>query len=287
MKKIIFTGLLILTFAGAVTAQLTLQGLVAYYPFNNGSANDESGNGNHGTVFGATPTADRFGNPISALDFDGVDDYVSVPISTSTIFTIAAWLNPDTDNPEISQIFNKEGEFSFQYRSLSVTGNKLAQYTYQGDLLFSNTDLSVNDWNFVTIIHTPDTAMFYLNAMSDGGGATSPRSLSGEHYIGGRAGGAASLHLDGIIDDVRIYNRALTEAEILLLYECGQPFIDPRDGQTYNTILIGSQCWMAENLNIGTMINGSQNMNDDGIIEKYCYGNNTSRCDEYGGLYQW
>jgi len=69
--------------------------------------------------------------------------------------------------------------------------------------------------------------------------------------------------------------------------QCGDPFTDPRDGQTYNTVQIGDQCWMAENLNIGTMINGSGNMSDDGIIEKYCYDNNTANCDEYGGLYQW
>ncbi len=44
---------------------------------------------------------------------------------------------------------------------------------------------------------------------------------------------------------------------------------------------------MAENLNIGTMINGSSNQTDNGTIEKYCYNNSTSNCDTYGGLYQW
>jgi uncharacterized protein (TIGR02145 family) len=44
---------------------------------------------------------------------------------------------------------------------------------------------------------------------------------------------------------------------------------------------------MAENLNIGTMINGSSNQTDNSTIEKYCYDNNTSNCDTYGGLYQW
>jgi uncharacterized protein (TIGR02145 family) len=68
---------------------------------------------------------------------------------------------------------------------------------------------------------------------------------------------------------------------------CGDPFTDPRDGQTYETVLIGDQCWMAENINIGEMIIGSVQMNDNGLIEKYCYGNNPAKCDEYGGLYQW
>jgi len=59
------------------------------------------------------------------------------------------------------------------------------------------------------------------------------------------------------------------------------------DGQIYNTVQIGTQCWMAENLNIGTMINGSENQTNNGTIEKYCYANITSNCDAYGGLYQW
>ena len=68
-------------------------------------------------------------------------------------------------------------------------------------------------------------------------------------------------------------------------FTCGDPFTDKRNDEVYNTVLIGEQCWMAENLNIGTMISG--NMTNNGVIEKYCYGNNTANCDEYGGLYQW
>lgn len=59
------------------------------------------------------------------------------------------------------------------------------------------------------------------------------------------------------------------------------------EGQTYNTVLIGSQCWMKENLNVGTMINGNQSQANNGVIEKYCYNNNASNCETYGGLYQW
>lgn len=68
---------------------------------------------------------------------------------------------------------------------------------------------------------------------------------------------------------------------------CGEPIIDSRDGKSYNTVLIGTQCWMADNLNIGTMINSSINQIDNEIIEKYCYDNDLSNCNIYGGLYQW
>ena len=70
-------------------------------------------------------------------------------------------------------------------------------------------------------------------------------------------------------------------------YLCGDPLRDFRDGQSYITVQIGTQCWMAENLNIGTMINGNSPQNDNDTIEKYCYGDNTTNCDTYGGLYQW
>ena len=59
------------------------------------------------------------------------------------------------------------------------------------------------------------------------------------------------------------------------------------EGQVYNTIKVFSQCWLKENLNVGTMISGSQNQSDNGIIEKYCYENEPDSCAKYGGLYQW
>ena len=69
-------------------------------------------------------------------------------------------------------------------------------------------------------------------------------------------------------------------------WQCNSPFTDIRDGQTYETVQIGEQCWMAENLNIGTMINSGSQTNN-GEIEKYCYNNDPANCNVYGGLYQW
>jgi uncharacterized protein (TIGR02145 family) len=64
-------------------------------------------------------------------------------------------------------------------------------------------------------------------------------------------------------------------------------FADSRDNKTYKWVKIGTQIWMAENLNIGTMINGGDKQENNGILEKYCYRNDESNCDLYGGLYQW
>jgi len=68
---------------------------------------------------------------------------------------------------------------------------------------------------------------------------------------------------------------------------CGQPFSDTRDGKIYNTTLIGTQCWMKENLNTGVAINSSQVSLNNNIIEKYCFNDIIDSCDIYGGLYQW
>jgi len=68
---------------------------------------------------------------------------------------------------------------------------------------------------------------------------------------------------------------------------CGDPLIDSRDGKSYATVLLGDQCWMAEDLNVGVRINGTNNQTDNFVIEKYCYNDTEGNCDIYGGLYQW
>jgi uncharacterized protein (TIGR02145 family) len=66
----------------------------------------------------------------------------------------------------------------------------------------------------------------------------------------------------------------------------GVPTVD-YGGKTYHTVQIGSQCWLKENLDVGTMIDSMANASNNGIIEKYCYRNNPANCTIYGGLYQW
>ncbi|MCX6266484.1 MAG: hypothetical protein NTW16_03900, partial [Bacteroidetes bacterium] len=68
---------------------------------------------------------------------------------------------------------------------------------------------------------------------------------------------------------------------------CGNQIVDTRDGKIYNTVLIGNQCWMAQNLNIGTKITGPGFQTNNGTIEKWCHNDNDASCAIYGGLYQW
>jgi uncharacterized protein (TIGR02145 family) len=70
-------------------------------------------------------------------------------------------------------------------------------------------------------------------------------------------------------------------------WECGETFIDTRDNKSYGTVMIGSQCWMTENMDIGTMIQRTDNQTNNGTIEKYCYENDPANCESNGGIYQW
>lgn len=72
------------------------------------------------------------------------------------------------------------------------------------------------------------------------------------------------------------------------VFQCGDTLTDTRDGKHYPTVQIGPQCWMARNLDAGTMINnGTQLPANNGLIEKFCYNNNNMYCDTFGGLYDW
>lgn len=91
------------------------------------------------------------------------------------------------------------------------------------------------------------------------------------------------------------YTECNTSSDIVIIhfggdFQCKLPFTDIRDNQLYHTVLINDQCWMKENLNIGNRINSfnaDDNQTDNDTIEKYCYDNNDTLCNRFGGLYQW
>ncbi|HAY70532.1 MAG TPA: hypothetical protein DCX89_01450 [Saprospirales bacterium] len=66
---------------------------------------------------------------------------------------------------------------------------------------------------------------------------------------------------------------------------CGNVF--EYGGKQYSTVQIGTQCWMKQNMNVGTRIDGINAQSNNGTIEKHCYNNVEDSCDVYGGLYQW
>ena len=120
--------------------------------------------------------------------------------------------------------------------------------------------------------------------------------LNDEHTIDGSGTGSFVSSVTGLIPDTKYYIRAYAtntvgtaygdNQEFVTLIDCPSTMTDD-EGNAYSTVYIDRQCWMKENLNIGTRINGSEEMTDNSTIEKYCYDNNEANCNTYGGLYQW
>jgi uncharacterized protein (TIGR02145 family) len=75
--------------------------------------------------------------------------------------------------------------------------------------------------------------------------------------------------------------------QVAPLFICGNNFNDIRDNKLYPTVQLGSQCWLAANLNFGTIIASTQDQRDNCVSEKYCYNDNPVNCTNQGGLYQW
>lgn len=70
-------------------------------------------------------------------------------------------------------------------------------------------------------------------------------------------------------------------------FTCGSSTVQDVDGNTYGTTNVNGQCWMKENLMVGTMVSGATTQTNNGVKEKYCYGDNPANCLTDGGLYQW
>ncbi len=283
-------------------------GLVAYYPFN-GNANDESGNGNNGTNNGGTtPDNDRFGNLNGSMSFNGSTQYLSIPNSYSlqsptTQLTISAWVYiRDTPNGNVpilcKSLTLNAGQYSFNLHgpknniALGVVNSHGVPVAINAPYLFD-----LNKWYFISVSWDGSNVRFFVNQNKVITTTLADTLLPDNNplEIGIDVPGATE-YFQGKLDDIRIYNRALSENEIDSLYhEGGWDAINPcpgtptisYSGKTYNTVQIGNQCWMKENLNVGTMINGSANQTNNSTIEKYCYNDDTANCNTYGGLYQW
>jgi len=94
-----------------------------------------------------------------------------------------------------------------------------------------------------------------------------------------KQGTGTTYSLTSTVDEITFINTTTTP------FVCGDVIL--YGGETYPTVLIGTQCWFQRNLNIGTRINGSQYQTDNDIIEKYCFDDDPANCTTYGGLYQW
>lgn len=197
-------------------------GLVAYYPFN-GNAIDESVNGNNGTVKGATLTTDRSGNPNRAYSFDGVNDYIEINNSSSLNLTnalsISCW-TVKISSSSASSVISKDIPATDQGYRFDFLNEK-GRFVKQGNTFdMTNLVYSQNIWYHTVIVIDGANLKYYINGILDKSYvSTLPvRTTSLPLLIGSDAEMNPSRFFNGKIDDIRIYNRPLTEADIQLLY---------------------------------------------------------------------
>ncbi|MBL0137485.1 MAG: T9SS type A sorting domain-containing protein [Bacteroidetes bacterium] len=233
------------------------QGLVGWWPFC-GNANDESGNGNDGIVNGAALTTDRFNEPASAYSFDGVSNFIEVLDDPTLQFgnsqqSISFWINlPSRPNPIGSDmaVFSKTN----QNLASDPSGNSnegfevIFNENWNGILSERFKNGNASPWAFTTI----DTPQINLNiwkhivfvvdkqndslfAYSDGIkvsqsyidpnseiGTNSLSLLFGKGYW--VSNGVPSFYFFGKLDDIGMWNRALSPQEVSQLYNAGLCF---------------------------------------------------------------
>ncbi|WP_461521653.1 DUF2341 domain-containing protein, partial [Porticoccus sp.] len=210
------------------------QGLVGYWNFDEGmgeQAFDLSGNGNHATLTNTTLAADWVeGNTGQALNFTGTEDYVEVPYSDELKldgdFTITLWNKPDsvdTRTRVIAQYGNTQWGTNGDGWMINQYGDDLYWY-YQssGPTSGAANVFAVGEWAHIAISRSGDTFTLYVDGVQKDqdtrNTTTNPFTPLGNHslYFGS---GAASQNHDGALDDVRIYDKALTAGEIDAVYQ--------------------------------------------------------------------
>ena len=204
-----------------------------------------SGNGNHGTVNGATLGTDRHGFSGKAYSFDGVDDWIEVPsssqLSIQENLSVSLWveLNSLSDGNFLQKGNSNNGwEWELRYSNIQGARSTIMQLdgSFAHNKVYSNKSLSLNRFtNLISVF----SANKFLKLYIDGRLAASSSSFTASFgagnsplYIGARKGWVGhpdpSRPFKGSIDDIRIYNRALSVDEISLLYcaESQNHFVD-------------------------------------------------------------
>jgi RHS repeat-associated protein len=211
--------------AGRQTGQTTnstvsQSDLVVSYNFDEGTGTglaDRSGNGNFGSISGATWVAGQSGHG-QALSFDGVDDKVTIPDSQTVrvgdSFTFEAWLKPSSLPANTSLYFwgsGPNGPSAYLYNA-----KETLRKGGVGDLAASTGSLSVNQWAHVAFTKNGATTKLYIDGQ-DVTGTVSNQTMAAvaTGFTLGSNGTYNDKFFPGLIDDVRIYNRALGASEIL------------------------------------------------------------------------
>ena len=219
--------------AGATHAQIVTNGLVAYYPFN-GDANDYSGNGNNGTNKGATIAPDRFGNQQGAYYFDGTGVYIEVPsdpaIEPDSFISVSIWVKAEDytvrQTPLCKRLFHNADPYN-SYVITSTDNNSsqawafgVSSGTFGTGLGVSNNTPITLTWTHIVGTYDGDSIRLFINGVNVNSQKKSGKLgyTDSTLRIGLGIPGSSLQYFKGWIDDVRIYNRVLTQTEIDLLF---------------------------------------------------------------------
>jgi len=221
--KILLTSLLVLVsslgFSQSVPSYVPTSGLVGWWGFN-GNAQDGSGNGNHGTVNGATLTTDRFGNQNGAYNFSNSVisiNSANMPLGNSNR-SISLWFQASQVPPGSNVMLFYGSTQSNQGCGLSLTPTGFVFISWiNNDIHFSFTSIQTNVWNKLVAVYESNVSKLYLNGvlLQSIYSGVNRNTVSGPLHFGFDGG---SQYFIGKLDDIGIWNRALTQQEITNLY---------------------------------------------------------------------
>jgi gliding motility-associated-like protein len=215
-----------------------IKGLVGKYCLD-GDAIDQSANQNHGTVSGATTVSDRFGNPNSAYEFDGINDFIQIPPKNNLPenWTLSCWyyVNQNPGNGESREVLNiggyiADGGITLNNNYVGTTGIVVGYYysTSATHIAIYNVLPPIKQWNHVAAMRRNDSMVLFINGIF----VTSVYAPNRPVYlgsdtgiiIGARAGHSSAYYFPGRIDDVWVYNRPLSDEEISAIYNYNGQF---------------------------------------------------------------
>jgi hypothetical protein len=248
MKKVMISAFAVgLCMTASVIAQVPnyvpTNGLIGWWPFN-ANANDESGNGNNGTVNGATLTTDRFGVANKAYNFDG-NDWIELnllpAINNSNELAVSVWVKSSGTNSNTNcsvgcaQYYfsrgneggNGFGIFSTQSSTPNFVSSINGSFSGQTVISSSITTIPHSQWNHLLMNYDGVNIYYYLNGVLVGttpytvnvGIGNTTNAVFGRQFVPN-----FPYYTVGKIDDGAIWNRALTQQEITALYQsCTNP----------------------------------------------------------------
>ncbi len=230
--SLLISTLIVLTVVNAGYAQLQSH-IVACYPFN-GNSNDESGNGHDGLAFGAVLTSDRFGNPNSAYEFNGMSHYIGISqfgnITQSNEFSLSAWVQADQVKSQVIVMMDPDNisnrllaAVHFSHNGTPFSFWDFGDILDDGRLAVGNTTFS-NQWEHYVFTTGSNGMFIYKNGVLVNGTMNSDMLIDRSRNVligGGEDVGNVPFYFDGKLDDIVFFDKQLDLYEVNTLYQFG------------------------------------------------------------------